>query len=94
MGAWISKDRERNEKEIESLISLSNLGLVDVAAVGNEVLHRGEISEEELIAYIKRVKDAVPSSVQVGYVDAYYQFIERPKLIDACDVVLCNFYPF
>ena len=94
VGAWISKDRERNEKEIETLINLSNNGLVDIAAVGNEVLHRGEISEEELVSYINRVKNAVPSNVEVGYVDAYYQFIERPKLIDVCDVVLCNFYPF
>jgi glycoside/pentoside/hexuronide:cation symporter, GPH family len=94
VGAWISKDRARNEQEINALIELSNKGLVDIAAVGNEVLHREEISEEELIGYIKRVKAAVPSNVEVGYVDAYYQFIERPKLIDACDLVLCNFYPF
>jgi GPH family glycoside/pentoside/hexuronide:cation symporter len=40
------------------------------------------------------VKAAIPSHIEVGYVDAYYQFIERPKLIDACDLVLCNFYPF
>jgi GPH family glycoside/pentoside/hexuronide:cation symporter len=62
--------------------------------VGNEVLHRGEISEAELIEYIKRVKNAIPSNIEVGYVDAYYQFIERPKLVDACDLILCNFYPF
>lgn len=94
VGAWISKDKERNEQEINALIELSNKGLVDVAAVGNEVLHRGEISEEELIGYINRVKNAIPNTVEVGYVDAYYQFIERPKLIDSCNVVLCNFYPF
>ncbi len=94
VGAWISKDKERNEQEINALIELSNRGLVDIASVGNEVLHRGEISEEELIGYINRVKKAIPNTVEVGYVDAYYQFIERPQLIDACDVVLCNFYPF
>lgn len=94
VGAWISADMERNEQEINALIKLSNSGLVDIAAVGNEVLHRGEISEEELIGYINRVKNAVPSHVEVGYVDAYYQYIDRPKLIDACDIVLCNFYPF
>jgi GPH family glycoside/pentoside/hexuronide:cation symporter len=94
VGAWISNDKARNEKEINALIELSKNGLVDIAAVGNEVLHREEISEEELIATINRVKAAVPSNVEVGYVDAYYQFIERPKLIDACDLVLCNFYPF
>lgn len=94
VGAWISKDKERNEQEIKTLIELSNKGLVDIAAVGNEVLHRGEISEEELINYIKRVKEAIPITIEVGYVDAYYQFIERPKLVDVCDLLLCNFYPF
>ncbi len=94
VGAWISKDKQRNEEEINALIELSNKGLVDVAAVGNEVLHRGEISEEELIGYINRVKNAIPKNIEVGYVDAYYQFLERPNLIDACDLVLCNFYPF
>lgn len=94
VGAWVSNDRDRNEKEINALIKLSNEGLVDIAAVGNEVLHRGEISEEELINYINRVKNAIPSHVEVGYVDAYYQFIDRPKLIESCDLVLCNFYPF
>jgi GPH family glycoside/pentoside/hexuronide:cation symporter len=94
VGAWISNDKERNEKEINALIKLANTGLVDIAAVGNEVLHRGEISEAELIEYIKRVKNAIPNHIEVGYVDAYYQFIERPILVDACDLILCNFYPF
>ncbi|MFZ4796314.1 MAG: MFS transporter [Bacteroidia bacterium] len=94
VGAWISNDKQRNEKEINALIKLANAGLVDIAAVGNEVLHRGEISEAEIIDYIKRVKKAIPSHIEVGYVDAYYQFIERPKLVEACDLLLCNFYPF
>ncbi len=94
VGAWISNDKDRNESEINSLINLSKAGLVDIAAIGNEVLHRGEISEEELIHYINRVKKAIPDTITVGYVDAYYQFLERPNLVDACDVLLCNFYPF
>jgi len=94
VGAWISNDKERNEKEIDSLIKLAKAGLVNMAAVGNEVLHREEISEEELTQYIKRVRAALPSSIPVGYVDAYYQFLDRPALIDACDVVLANCYPF
>ncbi|MCU0423606.1 MAG: MFS transporter [Bacteroidia bacterium] len=94
VGAWISNDKIRNEKEIDSLIHLANTGRVDIAAVGNEALHRGEISEGELISYINKVKNAIPKHIEVGYVDAYYQFLERPKLIDACDLILCNFYPF
>jgi GPH family glycoside/pentoside/hexuronide:cation symporter len=94
VGAWISDDRERNEKEIEALIALAKEGLVDIAAVGNEVLHRGEISEQELINYISRVRSALPQSIPVGYVDAYYQFLDRPALVDSCDVILANCYPF
>lgn len=93
VGAWISKDLNRNEREIQSLIAIAKAGLVDIAAVGNEVLHRDEISEEQIISYIKRVKEALPN-IQVGYVDAYYQFLERPNLVDNCDLLLVNFYPF
>jgi GPH family glycoside/pentoside/hexuronide:cation symporter len=94
VGAWISADKERNEEEIQSLILLAKAGLVDIAAIGNEVLHREEISEQELIGYIKRVRAALPNSISVGYVDAYYQFLNRPALVDSCDIILANCYPF
>lgn len=93
VGAWISNDKVKNEKEIEALIKLGKSGLVTIAAVGNEVLHRGESSEQEIIAYIKRVKDALPN-IPVAYVDAYYQFLDKPNLIANCDLLLVNFYPF
>ncbi|WP_415060144.1 MFS transporter [Flavobacterium sp.] len=93
VGAWISNDKNRNEKEIQKLIHLAKAGLVDIATVGNEVLHRNEISEQELIGYIKRVKEAIPN-VPVSYVDAYYQFLDKPNLVANCDVLLVNFYPF
>ncbi|MGZ5222233.1 MAG: glycoside hydrolase family 17 protein, partial [Chitinophagaceae bacterium] len=93
-GAWISNDKDRNEKEIQSLINLAKAGLVNIAAVGNEALHRGEISEQDLLQYIRRVRQALPASIPVGYVDAYYQFLDRPALVDACDIILANCYPF
>ncbi|MDG1394477.1 MAG: glycosyl hydrolase family 17 protein, partial [Flavobacteriaceae bacterium] len=93
VGAWISDDKAQNEKEINALINLAKSGLVDIAVVGNETLMREELTENELLEYIHRVKQAIPA-VPVTYVDAYYQFIERPQLIDACDVILVNCYPF
>ncbi len=93
VGAWISDDKDQNEKEIEALINLAKQGYVDKAVVGNEVLMRNEVSEQEIIDYINRVKEALPN-IPIGYVDSYYQFIERPKLIEACDIVLINCYPF
>ena len=41
-------DKIINEKEIKALIQLSKDGFVDIAAVGNEVMYRGDLSETEL----------------------------------------------
>jgi exo-beta-1,3-glucanase (GH17 family) len=93
VGAWLSDDLEKNEDEITSLIRLGNEGCVDIAAVGNEVLYRKELSLEQLLGYLKRVKKALPK-VQVGYVDAYYEFSRYPELVEICDVILANCYPY
>ena len=93
VGAWLSDNKEDNEKEIEGLIQLAKQGCVDIAAVGNEVLYRNELTLEELLAYIQRVKEAIPG-IPVGYVDAYYEFSKHPELVDASDVILSNCYPY
>jgi glycoside/pentoside/hexuronide:cation symporter, GPH family len=94
VGAWISHDRERNERELAALIKLGQEGMVDVAVVGNEVLLRNELTEGDLLAYLARARAELPSGVLVGCVDAYFQFLERPALVAACDVLLPNCYPF
>ncbi|MBT8220165.1 MAG: glycosyl hydrolase [Bacteroidia bacterium] len=94
VGAWLGKDKELNEKEIQGLIDLAKYGCVDIAAVGNEVLYRNDLSKQELLEYMRRVKDAMPSGVQVGYVDAYYEFTVHPDVSAACDVILANCYPY
>lgn len=93
VGAWLGDNLEVNENEIEGLIELANQGYVDVAAVGNEVMYRGDLSEEELIEHIYCVKKHI-KKVPVGYVDAYYEFADRPNLTEACDIILANCYPF
>lgn len=93
VGAWLSDDLALNEQEIEALIALAKDGFVDVAAVGNEVMYRKELTEEQLLTYIQRVKDALPG-IPVGYVDAYYEFSHRPKITELCDVILTNCYPY
>ena len=93
VGAWLGHDKSQNDKEIAGLIELAKAGHVDIAVVGNEVLLRGDLTEEEVLSYIQKVKKALPNIV-IGYVDAYYQFSDRPRIVDACDVILANCYPF
>lgn len=93
VGAWISSDKERNEREIAALIQLAKEGMVDIAVVGNEVLLRNELSAIEIIAYLENVRKQL-KNIPVGYVDAYFQFIENPSLVAASDLILINCYPF
>lgn len=93
VGVWLDDDREHNDLELENAIRVAKEGHVDILAVGNEVLLRGDLSEDELLDYIRRAKEGAPN-VKVGYVDAYFEFVDHPRITDACDVLLANCYPF
>lgn len=93
MGAWISTDDEQNKKEIRALKKLMSAGKVDMAAVGNEVLYRKEQTEEAILKYIQEVKKDA-KDIPVGYVDVYFEFVHRPALVQVCDIVMINCYPF
>jgi len=92
VGAWIGDDEAKNEEEIEACIALAKAGHADLIAVGNEVLLRGEMSEDALIGLMNRVRAEV--DVPVAYVDAYFLFVAHPRLVDACDFLPINCYPF
>ncbi len=93
VGAWIGDDLEMNEAELDNVIRIAKEGYADMVAIGNEVMLREEIPIDLLLSYIKRFKEAVPN-VPVGYVDAYYTFVNEPALLDVCDVIFANCYPF
>ena len=93
VGVWIGDDREKNEIELAKGIEIAKEGHAGVLAVGNEVLLREDLPEHELIEYVLRAREAVPD-VPVGYVDAYFKFVDHPNVSAACDVILANCYPF
>ncbi len=71
LGAWLDKDneknRERNEREIAAAIDLAhhNSNVIGIV-VGNETIYRGQLTVDELTAYIRRVKGAVEVPVTTG----------------------------
>jgi len=93
VGVWLDNDRENNEKELANAIEVARAGHANILAVGNEVLLRGDLPEDELIDYISRAKQGA-AGVDVGYVDAYFKFVDHPRVTDVCDVILANCYPF
>lgn len=93
VGAWLGKDNKVNQQEVKNLIELAKEGYVDIAAVGNEVLYRKDLTEDELLRFIDKAKKEI-NHIPVGYVDAYYEFDIKPRITDACDVILANCYPY
>jgi exo-beta-1,3-glucanase (GH17 family) len=93
VGVWLDGNKEQNEVELANAIEIANAGHADILGVGNEVLLRGDLTEDELIDYIERARQGV-SGVPVGYVDAYFEFEVHPRITAASDVILANCYPF
>src|SRR5882672_6689677 len=67
VGAWINKEDEHNQREIESAINLAkrNSNVIGVV-VGNETIYRGDQKLEGLIDLIKRIKKSVNVPVTTG----------------------------
>jgi exo-beta-1,3-glucanase (GH17 family) len=93
VGVWLGDDLEKNEEELANGIEVAQAGHANILGVGNEVLLREDLSEDQLIDYLNRARAACPG-VEIGYVDAYYEFVIHPRVTDACDVILANCYPF
>ena len=93
VGVGLSEDKEANEAELANALEIARAGHVDILAVGNEIMLRGDLTEDELIDYIHRAQAAVPD-IPVSYVDAYFLFENHPRIAEACDLLLVNCYAF
>ena len=93
LGVWISTDLERNEREITRAIELANQSRSVVRVlVGNEALYRGEIEPEALIAYIRRVREAV--KVPVSTSEQWHIWQEHPQLAREVDLIAAHILPY
>lgn len=93
-GAWIGRDRSANDEELDALIRIGQAREARVLVVGSEVLLRGDLPEQELLASMARVRAAVPTDVAVTTADVYATWIAHPALISASDLVFANFHPY
>lgn len=91
-GVWLNDDREANEAEISALIEIANTVELDSVIVGNEVLLRNDLSESELLAYIRRVQSAVNVPVTTAEIGGI--LLEHPQVMAAVDFEMVHLYPF
>jgi glucan 1,3-beta-glucosidase len=93
VGAWIDKNSDRNEREIQAAIELAKRnGNVNGIVVGNEVIYRGEQKIEDLIKMIQRVKGAVNVPVTTG--EIWNIWLEHPELASSVDFIAAHILPY
>jgi exo-beta-1,3-glucanase (GH17 family)/cellulose synthase/poly-beta-1,6-N-acetylglucosamine synthase-like glycosyltransferase len=93
VGAWINKDVERNEREIDAAISLARHNSdVNGVVVGNETIYRGEQKVEGLIDLIKKVKKSVNIPVTTGEIWNIWR--DNPELASSVDFIAAHVLPY
>lgn len=93
LGAWISQDTERNEREINKLIELAakHRNVVRVI-VGNEVLLHNYIGVEQLEGYLDRVRKAV--NVPVSTAETWDVWKRYSQLETHVDFIAAHLLPY
>ncbi len=93
VGAWIDKNSDRNEREIDAAINLArrNSNVIGVV-VGNETIYRGEQKPEDLIELIKRVKKSVNVPVTTGEIWNIWR--DYPDLAYSVDFIAAHVLPY
>lgn len=93
VGAWIDKNTDRNEREIDAAITLAKRNSnVNGIVVGNETIYRGEQKVEDLIELIKRVKKSVNVPVTTGEIWNIWR--DNPELASSVDFVAAHVLPY
>ncbi|MGZ5870481.1 MAG: glycosyltransferase [Bradyrhizobium sp.] len=93
VGAWIDKNPDRNEREIDAAINLArrNSNVIGVV-VGNETIYRGEQKIDDLIELIKRVKKSVNVPVTTGEIWNIWR--DYPQLAYSVDFIAAHVLPY
>ena len=93
VGAWIDKNSDRNEREIDAAINLArhNSNVIGVV-VGNETIYRGEQKVDDLIELIKRVKKSVNVPVTTGEIWNIWR--DYPQLAYSVDFIAAHVLPY
>src|SRR4051794_12636303 len=101
LGAWIDKNSDRNDREIEAAIDLARRNSnVNGIVVGNETIYRGEQKAEDLIELIKRVKRSVSIPVTTGEIWNIWRDnfdstpAGRPTLASTVDFIAAHVLPY
>ncbi len=93
LGAWLDSNLTVNERELEGAIALARThrNVVRVL-IGNEVVLRGDLTAEEMHAYLDRARAAIRQPV--GTAEPWHVWLANPELADHVDFIAVHLLPY
>jgi len=92
-GAWLESNRARNDTEVDALIrNARQYRSVERVIVGNESVLRGDLSVDELVQYLRRVRKAL--RVPVSTAEPWHVWIRNPRLVREVDFITIHLLPY
>ncbi|MFI4987344.1 MAG: glycosyltransferase, partial [Alphaproteobacteria bacterium] len=92
-GAWLDKRLDNNQLELDSLVSMvRRYPNIDRVLVGNESVHRGDVSVPEMIRYLRSARSRI--EVPVSTAEPAYVWLAHPELGKEVDYIAAHILPY
>lgn len=93
-GAWLGRSKAANDLEIELLVQVAKQqhDHVRVLIVGNEALHRGDVTEAQLLKHVAHVRQATQLPIAVA--ETWHAWKKHPKVAAEVDLIMAQVYPY
>jgi exo-beta-1,3-glucanase (GH17 family)/cellulose synthase/poly-beta-1,6-N-acetylglucosamine synthase-like glycosyltransferase len=92
LGIWLNRENAHNQREIEAGLRDARAGLAQHLIVGNETLLRRELSPQQLIHNLRRVRAASP--VPVTTAEPWHLWLAHPELAGEVDFLTVHLLPY
>ncbi len=94
IGAWISSDPVASQQEVDTLISISRNKHNNIVRtlVGNESIMRKEVTVDQLIGYLRQVRQHTWRPVSTS--ETWDVWLANPKLADEVDFIAVHILPY
>ncbi len=96
LGIWIGPDMAKNRIEIDKAVkvALANRRVIDRVIVGNESILFGYVTPDQLNAYIREVRAALPNRIKVSTAEPWSTWLLNPDLGRYIDFVTIHLLPY
>lgn len=94
IGAWINADPVASQKEVDALIAISRDDHRNIVRtiVGNESIMRKEVTIDQLITYLRQVRQHTWRPVSTS--ETWDIWLANPKLADEVDFIATHILPY